>query len=312
MSTQPSREREGRGIPWVGIGIPNSDPFRRGSFPLVETAQEAERLGFDSVWVADHLSFRSPWVDSTVALATVASQTTTIGLGYAVLLAALRQPVLIAKQIASLQIVSGNRLRVGIGIGGENPAEWSAAGIPMQERASRTDAFLEALPSLLAGRATHLRDPFDLDVPPLSPAVPMPPLLIGGRGHKAIARAIKNDASWLPMWVSEARIRSSRLLAPSSVAVSPSKPLDVALVLQVSIGRSPEEAHDQASAYIESMYGMPYNSVSRWVIAGPPKLVSQKLLDLHTAGVSGFIIVPLSAYPEQMCDQIAQVVRDLW
>src|SRR5688572_16025040 len=102
-------------------------------------ASHVEGLGFDSLFLGDHIFFNVDTPETLTTLAVIATRTTSIRVGTAVLLLALREPTLAAKQLATLDYLSGGRLVVGVGVGGEIRSEWDAVGIPMEERGARTD-----------------------------------------------------------------------------------------------------------------------------------------------------------------------------
>jgi alkanesulfonate monooxygenase SsuD/methylene tetrahydromethanopterin reductase-like flavin-dependent oxidoreductase (luciferase family) len=164
-------------------------------------ARHAESLGLDSVWVGDHLTTGHPLVESTVALSYAAATTRRVNLGMAVMIPALRQPGWAAKQIASLQYVSGDRLLLGIGVGVAGTDEWSAAGLPSAGPAGRTDEFLSALPPLLGGQPARVGSA----TVTLQPAVALPEIWVGGTSDAALARAVRFGQGWL-----------SRCLRPTS------------------------------------------------------------------------------------------------
>lgn len=103
------------------------------------------------------MSTGAPFLESVVALSAAAAVTERLQLGFGVLLLGLRSEAWIAKQIASLQLLSGGRVLLGVGVGGAPAAEWAAAGALLHERGRRTDLMLQALPDLLAGKTTALR-----------------------------------------------------------------------------------------------------------------------------------------------------------
>ena len=115
----------------------------------------AEALGFDSLWVTDHMlrareMYRRPWLEPLLTLAFAASLTRRVLLGPGVLLLPLRQPVMLAKELASLQALAGGRLILGAGTGWF-PPEFAAVGAQRSERGQRTDETLEIVRRLLAG-----------------------------------------------------------------------------------------------------------------------------------------------------------------
>ncbi|MFC7719195.1 LLM class flavin-dependent oxidoreductase [Nonomuraea recticatena] len=141
----------------IGVILPGIAVQRRDGIDLRAAALHAENAGLDGVWHGDHLAVGGPTLDAPIALAIAAAATTRIRIGTSVFVPAIRPVVWAAKQIATLQYVSGGRLVLGVGSGG-GPAQWAAAGVPYGERGRRTDTALELLPHLLAGEATRLRD----------------------------------------------------------------------------------------------------------------------------------------------------------
>ena len=125
------------------------------SYPeaLVRLAQSAEIAGFDSLWAGEHhvlpeSSTRFPAtnriLNPVVALTFVSAHTRTIRLGTGVLLLPQHQPLILAKELASLDVLSGGRLIVGIGVGWAE-AEYEALGVPFHERGARADEYLAAM-----------------------------------------------------------------------------------------------------------------------------------------------------------------------
>ena len=150
-------------------------------------------------------------LDSSVVLATAAAVTERITIGYGVMLLALRTPAWAAKQISTLQHVSGNRVALGVGTG--NPVHgdigWRAAGMSFADRGRRTDESLRVLPALVTGQPAVLGDGLEVT---LSPGSVMPPVLIAGNGDRALRRAAAFGDGWI-----------SIALPPEEVAVGPGR-----------------------------------------------------------------------------------------
>jgi alkanesulfonate monooxygenase SsuD/methylene tetrahydromethanopterin reductase-like flavin-dependent oxidoreductase (luciferase family) len=184
----------------VGVILPTSTPDPR--HPILgdvrASARFAEEVGLESVWSTDHLIASAAMLDSTVTLATAAAVTDRILIGYNVLLLALRPTAWAAKQISSLQYVSGNRLMLGVGTG--NPAHgdigWRAAGLSFEDRGRRTDEALRVLPSLVAGEPTTLPDGLQVT---LTPGSAMPPVLVAGNSNRARRRAAAYGDGWITL-----------------------------------------------------------------------------------------------------------------
>src|SRR3972149_5089303 len=108
-------------------------------------AARIEQLGYDSVWTSEHIFFYFPTLDALTTLAATAALTSRIRLGTAVLLLPLRPAALAAKEIPSVDVISGGRLILGIGVGGEYPKEFEAVGVPVRERGARTDEAIRVM-----------------------------------------------------------------------------------------------------------------------------------------------------------------------
>src|SRR5215813_6497883 len=111
----------------------------------LSAAVYAEELGFDALWIGEHIAFHIPTFDALTALAAVAARTTTIGIGAAAVLLPLRPAAAIAKAASTLDVISQGRLRLGVGVGGEFPKEFEAVGVPLGERGRRTDEAIAIL-----------------------------------------------------------------------------------------------------------------------------------------------------------------------
>ena len=128
-------------------GAPDPGVFR-------ELAQTAEALGYDSIWAGDHISYRNPILDVVVALSTFAAVTKRITIGAGVVLLPLRHPSVVAKEFSSLDYVSGGRVILGVGVGGEGEKDFEAVGVPVRERGARTNEAMRALRALFSGSGT--------------------------------------------------------------------------------------------------------------------------------------------------------------
>ena len=123
--------------PEIGVFLPTMSAAGAAVADVIVAARQAEELGFESVWAVDQLiaGRGAPFVDSTVALAAAAGATSHIHLAYGVMVLPLRPVVWAAKQVASLQYVSGERVLFGVGVGGDrHERSWAAAGVPRRER----------------------------------------------------------------------------------------------------------------------------------------------------------------------------------
>lgn len=160
---------------------------------LGDFAEGVEQAGLAGLWTYDHLvrgagMYEVGWLEPITVLAHAAARTSTIDLGTSVLVIPTRHPVVLAKEIATLQFLSAGRFILGIGAGW-NPLEFSAIGADVKQRGGRTDEMLEIVPRLLAGEElTHHGRYYHLDGIQIEPPVPHPqPIWYGGGSKPAPA-----------------------------------------------------------------------------------------------------------------------------
>jgi alkanesulfonate monooxygenase SsuD/methylene tetrahydromethanopterin reductase-like flavin-dependent oxidoreductase (luciferase family) len=236
----------------VGVILPAStpDPAHPILGDIRASARLAEHLGLDSVWTTDHLIASAPMLDSSVVLATAAAVTERITIGYGVMLLALRTPAWAAKQISTLQHVSGNRVALGVGTG--NPVHgdigWRAAGMSFADRGRRTDESLRVLPALVSGEPAVLGDGLEVT---LAPGSVMPPVLIAGNGDRAMRRAAEFGDGWMAIAVPAEEVTAS-LSALGALAAGFGRPVPRLTVVGPVLDADPGKAAAQLAAYAEA------------------------------------------------------------
>lgn len=236
----------------IGVILPTStpDPEQPILGDVRASARFAEDVGLDSVWSTDHLIASAPILDSTVVLATSAAVTERITVGFSVLLLALRPVAWVAKQISTLQYVSGDRLVVGVGTG--NPAHgdtgWRAAGVSYSDRGRRTDDALRVLPGLVTGQETALAD--DLQVT-IAPGATMPPVLVAGNGKPALRRAATYGDGWVSLGQTPEEMRTA-VAALAGLAAEQGRPAPKATVLASGLDSDPKAAAEQLATYADA------------------------------------------------------------
>lgn len=216
----------------------------------------AEELGYDSLWAAEHVVAPSPRVepspmepdlpilDPLVALTHLAGVTQTVRLATGIVILPQRNPVVLAKQVASVDVLSGGRLILGIGVGYLEP-EMSAVGVPMAGRGARADEYLRAMRSLWEDDAPAFAGDYagfsGVDAHPRPVQRPLP-VVVGGHSAAAHRRAVRYGHGWYGFWLDRreaaAQIESLRQAADAAgrdlsgfeITVSPSERLDPKVV----------------------------------------------------------------------------------
>jgi len=297
----------------LGVHLPTFDPLRLGGpLQVVECARRAEELGFDAVSVGDHLWCPAPVYDATIALAAAAAVTERVKLGFGVMLLGLRPPAWAAKQLITLDALAPGRLVLGVGVGGEFPAEFEAAGVKVSQRGRRLDEALTILPDLLQGRpVSHNGTALSLETPALEPPITaLPPIFVGGRGEPALRRAARFGDGWMPIWVSPDRMqRSAEQLAELAQEYGRPQP-KLGLMLGVHVDEDEDRARERATEYIRGQYGMPFDKVERWTAYGSPQRVAEYIESHRAVGVEHFTLMSLTDDPITQIERLA-LVREI-
>jgi probable F420-dependent oxidoreductase len=181
-----------------------------GAEALARLAPLAEELGYDSLWMGEHVVVPDPRRppspmepdepihDPLVALAFAAARTTSIRLATGIVILPQRNPVVLAKQLASLDSISSGRLIVGIGVGYLEP-EMTAVGVPMERRGARADEYLAAMRALWEEERPSFEGEFvrfgGIDAHPRPVQRPLP-VVIGGHTDAAHRRAARSGHGW--------------------------------------------------------------------------------------------------------------------
>lgn len=191
----------------VGVQLPEVERFVPWS-ELIPMAQAAEAVGFDSIWLGDHLlydlpdgSVRGPW-EVWTSLAAIAAVTTRVELGPLVASIGFHEPTMLAKQAATVDAISGGRLIVGLGAGW-NEREYRAFGFPFDQRVSRFEEAFGLIRRLLAGEtvdyAGRFYDVVGGRIDPIS-RPGGPPLMVGSTAPRMLSITLPYVQSWNVWW----------------------------------------------------------------------------------------------------------------
>lgn len=273
--------------------MPPPDSYRR-------FAERAEQVGFDSIWAPDRIASSSaglPILELVTALATFAACTTRIALGAGVALVAAREPVLLARQLASIDYLSGGRLLVATGLG-ENRADFEATGADFDRRAKRADEAIQVMravwrqgPGEDVGRDHSLRG---LWVEPAPSRAGGPPIWVGGTSAPALRRAGRVGDGWYAVFVTPDQYRESvsRISAVAREAARDPGRLDWSLLVWISVGRDRAAAVERAQQSLARRLGrqLPPERLLSIAAAGTPDDCVRTLLEYHRAGVRHFVL----------------------
>jgi len=269
---------------------------------LVDLGVRAEELGFDAVWLADSpLVYGQP--DPLALLAAIAARTERIAIGTAVLLAALREPVLLAHALATLDRISQGRLIAGLGSGFAAPETermFAATGAPYATRVARLREIVAAMRALWAGRGEPVSfagrhvafDDVRLAPPPIAPTGP--PIWLAGGGEKAERRAGALGDGWLPYLPSAERYAEAWARVQAGAADAGRPAPRPALYVTVAFDDDPEVARARMRETLERWYGYPFEVIStlQALYAGTPEGLHEHLAPYRAAGAEHIILRP--------------------
>jgi alkanesulfonate monooxygenase SsuD/methylene tetrahydromethanopterin reductase-like flavin-dependent oxidoreductase (luciferase family) len=269
----------------IGVILPSVDVQRTEHLDLRAAARYAEEAGLDSIWMGDHLATGQATLEATIGLATAAAVTERVAIGVSVFVPAVRPLAWAAKQIASLQYVSDDRLILGVGSGG-GEEQWRAAEVPFAERGRRTDRALRALPDLLAGKQVDIAAGAAVQ---LAPAVARPRFWVGNDSAVARRRAAQLGDGWFPSLVPVEEVASGREHLVE-LADRYARTVPTIAIGGVSAGGADDAAVRALAAGIAGGYGMPYDRALSLPLTGTAEQAADQLGRYADAGASHAVL----------------------
>jgi probable F420-dependent oxidoreductase len=283
----------------------------------LDVAAQAERLGFDSVWNSEHILFHFPLHEGLAVLAAYAARTERVQVGTAVLLLALRHPTVVAKSVATIDVLSRGRVVLGVGVGGEYPKEFEACGVPVRERGARVDESIDVMRRLWSGsHVTHKGRFFSfedvtMEPRPVQPAGP--PIWIGGRSDAAMRRTARLADGYYPYLVTPQRFSENLAKIRGWAQESGRDPscIEPALHLFVSLGATREAGRAFAIEELSRRYAQPFESiVDRYCAMGTSDDCAAVVARFMEAGVRHMTFVPLC--PEaRLAEDVERLAREV-
>ena len=309
-------------MPRVGYLLPTRERVMEGlpeTASLLTLAERAESLGFDSVWAGDSLLAR-PRHDPLTLLAAVAARTRKVELGTAVLLPALRNPVVLAHQVATLDRISEGRLILGVGIAADVPAiraEFEAAGVPFDKRVGRLVEGLALARALWTGKPVDWEGRWKLKAAVLGPTPHRPggpPIWVAGAVAAARQRTGRLFDGWFPNspGVSEYKTQWAEVTEAARAAGRDPATLTGAMYLTLAIDDDTAHADAKLNDYLDQYYGVPPLATRKRQMsyAGPAAGAAAWLKAYADAGAS-HLVLRFAGDHERHLETVAGLRRDL-
>ena len=270
---------------------------------VIDLAVRCEDLGFDSVWASEHVFNVSyvydrigdkPYYEPLTVLTYAAAKTSTIGLGTSVLVLPYHNPIRLAKVAATLDVLSGGRVMLGVGVG-VIEEELEAMGSPFAERGAITDETIAIMKELWTKEDPSYQGKYHsfsgMKFTPKPVQKPHIPIIIGGTSKAAIRRAALSGAAWHPT-----------ALSPEVLAQG----MEYLKEQAVTAGRDPSEVEVSVSAAIGSTHNH-----NRYSLGEDPEEVLERAQKYQEMGVGRLVVSPNTRDQSQLrpiMEMIAEVV----
>jgi alkanesulfonate monooxygenase SsuD/methylene tetrahydromethanopterin reductase-like flavin-dependent oxidoreductase (luciferase family) len=267
--------------------------------------------GIDHVVVADHVSFHGgTGFDGMVGAATALATEDRIDVLIGVYQLALRHPMTVARQLASLNEMAPGRLTLGVGVGGEDRSEVTNCGVDPATRGRRIDECLGVLRRLASGEAVdHDGEFFRIEAGAVLPAQkPEVPILIGGNSEATIRRTVENGDGWLAMFVSARKFAEFvQTIGDRANEAGRRVPEQHGFQVWCGLADDPATARDCVAEKMQALYKLPFEKFERLCPAGTPAQVADFLRPYVEGGAHSVNLVPCSPSWEASVDAVAEV-----
>jgi alkanesulfonate monooxygenase SsuD/methylene tetrahydromethanopterin reductase-like flavin-dependent oxidoreductase (luciferase family) len=309
-------------MPRLGYLLPTRERVMEGiheTAPLLALAEKAEGLGFHSIWVGDSLLAR-PRHDPLTLLAAVAARTKRVEMGTAVLLPALRNPIVLAQQVATLDRIAEGRVILGIGIASDVPnirAEFVAAGVPFEKRVGTLVEGVALMRALWRGKSVDWDGRWQMKGAVLGPTPHRaggPPIWIGGSVAAARERTGRLFDGWFPNAPSPADYASqfAEVKAAARVAGRDPDAITGAMYLTLSIDDDAARAEARIDAYLAQYYGQRPDTMRKrqMCYAGPAQGAAEWLSAYAAAGAT-HLVLRFAGDHERHLEIVSRLRQDL-
>jgi len=282
---------------------------------IISFAQHAEALGYDSLSVNDHIVFHTSWLEAITTLSAVAAATTRIMVGTSILNIVVRNPVVCAKALAAIDILSSGRLFAGVGPG-SSPGDYDACGIDFSERWSRFSEALEILVTLLTSNSNSISRPLDYKgkyytlkdilLTPKPVQKPHPPIYVGSWGSDVgLKRLAKYSNGWMAsaynITPAKFKERWNFLLAYRKSLGKEEEPFDNSVMSMFGyISDDKDEVHRVVKDILSPALRRSAEDLEQMLLFGSLDECLRKIRNLVDAGVRRIHFWPVLDYEDQI------------
>ncbi len=298
----------------IGIGM-GAWPFpERHASAFYDFVGLCDDIGVDSLWFSDRIIGSQAVLEPVVAMAALAAVSKRMKFGVSAITLAMRHPVVLAKELATLDFLSNGRTLLVAGLGQDDPAEYDAVGIPKAERARRTDEAIQAMRLLWSQerasfQGRHYRFA-DVSVTPKPVQQPGPPIWIGGHSDAALRRAGRLGDGWLPSAITvqeaAAGVEAVRRYAVEAGRQVPEDHYGVYLTCAIG------DTHAQAEHIFLSTPVRRREDArpAAYCVYGSAEDIITRIQEYAAAGVTKFVLRP-TCPPEIWVAQVERIAREV-
>ena len=288
--------------------------------PIPEFARAIEDWGFDAVWVTEGVANQMAALDPLLAVGAFAHHTRRIKVGTCVLLLPLRNPALLAKEVATLDFLSEGRIVLGVGVGGSSNSgitDFHVCNVPVDERGARSDEALEIMTKLWTGKPVSHEGRFyqfqDVKMEPRPVQEPHPPLWVGGQAEGVLKRTARYCDGFVPMGVTPKEYGRmwTRIEGYGEEYGRDVSGLTRAVHLYFSIGRDREDAWKIARDTLAKRYGWdPQLPKDGRYAFGAARDCIETIEEFVDAGVTDFVFNTTRPLPEVL-EHVEQLATEI-
>lgn len=296
----------------IGLGVAGF-PFS-GPKAFLSWIDLCEERGVDSVWLSERIVSRAPALELMTTFGMIAGRTERLKFGMNAIVVPLRDPLILAKECASLDYLSGGRLLPVFGVGGETNPEFRATGRTPKGRGAQSDEILDIMSALWGGEPVTYEGKYyqyrEAVISPKPVQSPLP-LWIGGSSEAAIRRTARIGTGWL------AGLQSPSQVAPVVAAIrqksaEAGRPLDddhYGAGFAFRFGSVDEPVVQRQAAALSRLPEAP--DPFTYLAAGDASAIAFRLREYIEAGISKFVLRPIAESDEELMEQTARLTEEV-
>lgn len=302
----------------IGLGIATT-PFSNGR-AFFRWVDLCEQSGVDSLWQTDRLISRQPYLEALATMAALAGATERMRFGMNAVVATLRDPLLLAKQCATIDHLSGGRLLPVFGVGSDDAPEWRATGQSSAGRGRRADEVLELLRRLWTEESVDFAGEFytyaKAGISPRPVQSPLP-MWVGGSSAAAIRRTARFGTGWLAGIQTPAQVKPviDSIRIASAAAGRPIAEDHYGAGFPFRFGEAGDPLVERFAAARRRAAGpgapIAGDDAGQYVAVGDARAIIERVRAYCDAGVSKFVLIPIAQGDDDLMEQTRRLVAEV-